>query len=66
MTSVDLKNLSIEDLKKITHNEVRNLEKEFNEDKENQDKQSLINEIQEIEKQNYKIKKGNKNQLYQL
>ena len=58
MTSVDLKNLPIEDLKKIKHNEVKNPKKEFNEDKENQDKQNLINEIQEIKKQNYKLKKG--------
>lgn len=41
MTSVDLKNLSIEDLKKRKHNEVKNLRKEFSEYKENQDKQSL-------------------------
>ena len=58
MTSVDLKNLSIKDLKKIKHNKVKNLRKKFNEYEENQDKKSLINEIQEIEKQKDKIKKG--------
>lgn len=58
MTSVDLQNLPIEDLKKIKHSEVENPKKEFNEYKENQDKQNLINEIQEIEKQKNKIKKG--------
>ena len=58
MTSVDLKNLPIEDLKKIKHNEVKNLKKEFKEYKENQDKQNLINEIQEIGKQKNNVKKG--------
>lgn len=42
MTSVDLKNLSIKDLKKIKHNKVKNLRKKFNEYEENQDKKKAL------------------------
>ena len=51
MSSVDLNNLSIEDLKKIKKDKRSKLKEEFNEYKQQQEKQKLIDEIIGVEKQ---------------
>jgi len=58
MRSVDLNNLSIEDLKKIKKGKKTKLKKEFNEYKQQQEKQKLVHEIMGIEKQRKKIIKA--------
>ena len=59
MSSVDLNNLSVEDLK-IIKKKVKKLhwKKEFNEYKQQQEKQKLVHEIMGIEKQRKKIIKA--------
>ena len=54
MSSVDLNNLSIEDLKKIKKDKRSKLKEEFNEYKQQQEKQKLIDEIIGVEKQRKK------------
>ena len=56
MSSVDLNNLSIEDLKKIKQNKKNNVKEEFND--YNEQKEKLIAESDEIEKQRKNIKKA--------
>ena len=58
MSSVDLNNLSIEDLKKIEKGKKTKLKKEFNEYKQQQEKQKLVHEIMGIEKPRKKIMKA--------
>ena len=58
MSSVDLNNLSVEDLKKIEKGKKTKLKKEFNEYKQQQEKQKLVHEIMGIEKQRKKIIKA--------
>ena len=54
MTSVDLNNLSIEELKKIKKDKQHKLKKEFNDYKQHQKKQKLIADIIVIDKQRKK------------
>ena len=61
MSSVDLNNLSIEDLKKIKKGKKTKLKKEFNEYKQQHEKQKLVHEIMGIEKQR---KKDYKSKIY--
>ena len=49
MVSIDLNNLSIEDLKKIKKDKKTKLKKECNEYKKQQEKQKLVHEIMGIE-----------------
>ena len=58
MSSVDLDNLSVEDLKKIKKVKKLHWKKEFNEYKQQQEKQKLVHEIMGIEKQRKKIIKA--------
>jgi len=61
MTSVDLNNLSIEELKKIKKDKQHKLKKEFNDYKQHQKKQKLIADIIAIDKQRKKISKAKSN-----
>ena len=58
MSSVDLNNLSIEDLNKIEKGKKTKLKKEFNEYKQQQEKQKLVHETMGIEKPRKKIVKA--------
>lgn len=60
MTSVDLNNLSIEDLKRIKKDKQQKIKKEFFQYKQNQGKQKLIADTKKIEKQRKNIKAKSK------
>ena len=55
MSSVDLNNLSIVDLQKIKKGKKTKLKKEFNEYKQQHEKQKLVHEIMGIEKQKKRL-----------
>ena len=55
MSSVDLNNLSIVDLWKIKKGKKTKLKKEFNEYKQQHEKQKLVHEIMGIEKQKKRL-----------
>ena len=59
MTSVNLNNLSIEELKKIKKDKQHKLKKEFYDYKQHQKKQKLLADIMAIEKQRKKFLKQN-------
>ena len=60
MTSVDLNNLSIEDLKRIKKDKQQKIKKEFFQYQQNQGKQKLIADTKKIEKQRKNIKAKSK------
>ena len=60
MTSVDLNNLSIEDLKRIKKDKQRKIKKEFFQNKQNQEKQKFIADTKKIEKHRKNIKAKSK------
>ena len=59
MTSVNLNNLSIEELKKIKKDKQHKLKKEFYDYKQHKKKQKLLADIMAIEKQRKKFLKQN-------